>query len=269
MALPLDLIFVRHGQSEGNVAKRLSEKGDHSAFELLQKRHTRSYRLSKLGREQAEEAGLWLRQEFYDNHAIFDRCITSEYTRAMETSALLKLPNATWHRNFYLSERDWGDLDMLSEVEREEKFGHALEMRLVEPFYWRPPNGESFANLCLRLDRVLHTLHRECSDKKVIVVCHGEVMRAFRVLIERMSQQQFKASYLSKESDDGVHNCEIMHYSRKNPETGMVEEHTNWIRRVRPTDSPVWNTGWQKIERPKYSNDDLLRIVSETPNLIE
>ena len=35
------------------------------------------------------------------------------------------------------------------------------------------PNGESIAQLCLRIDGVLHTLHRECSDKRVLVVCHG------------------------------------------------------------------------------------------------
>lgn len=269
MSLPLDLILVRHGQSEGNVAKRLSEKGDNNAYALLNERHTRSLRLSKRGQVQSVTAGKWLINEFSKDGVAFDRFITSEYVRSMETAALLGLPNATWFRNFYLTERDWGDLETCPEDARAEKFGDAMRMRLIEPFFWRPPNGESFAGLCLRLDRVLLTLHRECSEKRVIIVCHGEVMRAFRVLIERMPQQRFKELYLSKKKEDGVFNCEVFHYTRRDPDTGNIAEHANWMRRVRPNDVPAWTTGWQKIERPRYSNDDLLKIVSASPTLFE
>lgn len=269
MSLPLDLVFVRHGQSEGNAAKRLSEQGDDTGYTLLKERHTRSYRLSNRGQEQAVVAGKWLAGEFYKDGVGFDRCITSEFIRAMETSALLGLPNATWYRNFYLTERDWGELDSCTETEKEEEFGDILRMRKIEPFFWRPPNGESFAELCLRLDRVLDTLHRECSDMRVIIVCHGEVMRAFRVLLERMPQQRFKELALSKAKEDGVHNCEVLHYTRRNPETGAIADHADWMRRVRPNDSPIWSTGWQKIERPRYSNEDLLAIVAQSPTVLK
>ena len=269
MALPLDLIFVRHGQSEGNAAKRLSEKGDDTGYSLLKDSHTRSYRLSSQGREQAVIAGKWLTGEFFKGGKGFDRYITSEYVRAMETSALLGLPDATWYRNFYLTERDWGELDSCPESEQQEKYGEALRMRAIEPFFWRPPNGESLSQLCLRLDRVLQTLHRECSDKRVIIVCHGEVLRAFRVLIERMPQEQFRDIVLNKGKDSGVHNCEILHYTRRHPETGAIAEHADWMRRVRPNDSPVWNTGWQKIQRSRYSNEDLLEIVAKSPSILE
>jgi len=268
--LPLDLILVRHGQSEGNAAKRLSEKDDHTAFaKLTTGRHSRSYRLSKRGREQAMMAGDWLKAEFLKDGTTFDRFIVSEYTRAMETAALLQLPDANWYRNFYLTERDWGDIEAAPENERNEKFRDALNMRAIEPFFWKPPNGESFAELCLRLDHVLQSLERHFSDKKVIIVCHGEVMRGFRVLLERMSQQSFKNSYLSKEKEENIHNCEILHYSRKDPESGKLEDRIHWLRRIRPTEMPVWNTGWQKIERSKYSNDELLKIVEETPTVLE
>ena len=32
------------------------------------------------------------------------------------------------------------------------------------------------ADVALRLDRFIHLLHRECANKRVLVVCHGEVM---------------------------------------------------------------------------------------------
>lgn len=270
MSLPIDLILIRHGQSEGNEAKRRSEKGDHTAFAaLIDGRHSRSYRLSKKGREQATMAGKWLQEEFLKDGKTFDRFITSEYTRAMETAALLNLPDAVWYRNFYLTERDWGDIEASPENERYEKFKDALNMRRIEPFFWRPPNGESFAELCLRLDRALQTLHREHSGKRVVIVCHGEVIRAFRVLLERMPQQKFKELYLSKEKENGIHNCEIIHYTRRDPETGTIEDHANWMRRIRSTALPIWDTGWQKIERPKYSNKELLKIVEESPAVLE
>jgi NAD+ kinase len=191
----------------------------------------------------------------------FDHFYTSEYTRAMETSSLLNLPNAHWYRNFYLTERDWGDIEQCPDNERQEKFATALTMRKIEPFFWRPPNGESFAELCLRLDRVLDTINRECADKRVIIVCHGEVMRAFRVLLERMPQDEFKQLALSKDKADGVFNCEIFHYTRTDPVTKEVHELANWLRRIRPAESPVSITPWQTIERKGYTSEELMGVV--------
>ena len=61
--LPIDLIFVRHGQSEGNLAHRMSEKGDNSFFTPeFRERHSRAFRLTNKGIEQAKSAGFWLKK---------------------------------------------------------------------------------------------------------------------------------------------------------------------------------------------------------------
>ncbi len=61
--LPIDIIFGRHGQSEGNKAKRASEEGDNSFFQPeFRSRHSRSFRLTDLGIEQAKISGKWLRE---------------------------------------------------------------------------------------------------------------------------------------------------------------------------------------------------------------
>jgi len=265
--MPIDLVLVRHGTSEGNAAKRMSEQGDHSAIAKLKGRHTASFRLTAKGREQAERAGKWLRQEFFPKPG-FDRFYASDYVRALETAALLSLDDARWYRDFYISERNWGEMDVLPEDERQEKFGKALEMRDSEPFFWTPPNGESFADLCLRIDRMLATLARECSDKRVIIVCHGEVMWAFRIRLERMSQQRFKELHLSFSQEHKIHNCQIIHYTRNNPESGKMDKHYNWKRMIRPTQTPVWESGWKQIVRESYSNADLLAIVEDSPALV-
>lgn len=264
MTLPLDLVLVRHGQSEGNAAKRLSEAGDHSAYsEAFRRRHSGSYRLTDVGREQARQTGDWLRSILCTEHG-FDRCYVSEYIRAKETAALLGLPGATWFTDPYLTERDWGDIDIAPENERQERFGKALEMREIEPFFWRPPNGESFMTLCLRVDRVLHTLHRECGDKRVIMVCHGEVMRAFQVRLERLSQARFRELVLSEQPEDRIHNCEVMHYTRREPHGSHQQlPHLGWVRKVRPAEE--WSSHWQSIQRQRYTNEDLLAEVEKVP----
>ncbi len=259
MPLPIDLVLVRHGTSEGNAAKRLSEKGDHSAFSLLHGRHTSSFRLTEQGRKQAIAAGHWMQ----DHLGRFDRFYTSEYSRAMETAGLLRLQGAQWYCDFYISERDWGDLDIMPENERQKRFSEALKMREVEPFFWRPPNGESFAQLCLRVDRMLNTLHRECGDKRVVIVCHGEVMWAFRVRLERMSQVRFRELHLSKKQEDRIHNCQILHYTRRDPVTENLDKHYNYFQIIRPTQSPVVTFPWQRITRPRYTSEDLLDVVSK------
>ncbi len=269
MTLPIDLVLVRHGQSEGNALKRRSEAGDREAFtEEFLRRHTASWRLTTAGRLQAFQAGSWLNKEFYGHGITFDRLYTSNYYRAMETAAGLKLPDASWYQDFYLTERDWGDLDKCTDDERQEKFGDALKRREDEPFFWRAPNGERFVELCLRVDRHLSTLHNSCSDKRVCIVCHGEVMRAFQVRIERLSQERFRELHLSENSDDRIHNCQIIHYSRRNPKTKAVEPYCNWVRMVRPTVSPAWDTGWRQITRSQYSNEDLLAIVSQVESMV-
>jgi NAD+ kinase len=262
-------VLVRHGQSEGNVAKRRSEAGDHSIFTPeFKARHTASYRLSGLGQEQARTAGAYIVGEYFRDGVGFDRYITSEYNRAMETAGLLNLPGASWYCDFNLTERDWGNLEGLSQEERQERFGDALRMQENEPFFWRPDNGESFNQVCMRVDRVLQTLHRECSDKRVVIVCHGEVMWAFRVRLERMSQIRFKELHLSKRSEDRIYNCQLFHYTRRNPQTKMLGPYASWLRMIRPTEKPVWETPWQEIIRPRYTSQELLDRVALTRAMV-
>ncbi len=151
-----------------------------------------------------------------------------------------------------------------------ERFADGLKLRDAEPFFWRPHNGEDFAALRFRLDRgFLFTLHRECADKRVIVVCHGEVMWGFRVLIERMSQLRFKELHLSKRSEDRIHNCQVLHYTRRDPETGDLSPYMGWLRMVRPTVKPVTDFGWQPIVRPRYTNADLRAIIEQYPSELD
>jgi NAD+ kinase len=265
MTMPIDLVLVRHGESEGNVVFGRARKGDHSGFTPeFAARHSSQWRLTREGQQQAEIAGAWIRLHI---SSVFDRYYASEYLRAMETAGWLGFGDAAWYCEFYLRERDWGIFDVMSYQERRERYADDMRRRELDAFFWTPPNGESIANLCLRLDRVLDTLHRECSDKRVLIVCHGEVMWGFRVRLERMSQEMYRELDQSSDRRIKFHNCQILHYTRRDPETGRLAPHLNWMRSICPWDLDLCHPGWNRIHRCHSSSADLLALADKTPRL--
>jgi NAD+ kinase len=82
--------------------------------------------MTNKGREQAKAAGEWMKKNM---NLEFDRLYTSEYLRAMETAALLDIPNAVWYAETFLRERDFGVLDLLSEEERQRLYPGEMERR--------------------------------------------------------------------------------------------------------------------------------------------
>lgn len=263
--MPTDLVLVRHEESEGNVAVKASKKKSddrHYTAEFM-KRHSSQWRLSDKGVRNAKAAGAWLQEHI----PTFDRYYTSEYVRALETAALLQLKDAKWYREFYLRERDRGVLDVVPHSALKERFAADIELWKRNSWFGAPPGGESMATVCLRVDRVLHTLHRECEGKRVIIVCHGEVMWAFRMRLERMSQERWHELDKSEDLADRIFNGQIIHYTRRDPESGRTAQHLNWMRMVR-ADDPTFSRLWQPVVRSHFSNEDLLEIVNRVPRLV-
>jgi NAD+ kinase len=229
---PYELVLVRHGQSEGNEAVARSQRGDLSAYTPeFKRKHSSTYRLTDKGIAQAKVAGKYIKEYIGEK---FDRYYTSEYVRAMETAALLDLPGARWYTEIVLRERDKGPLDNTSVIERNEKWAEEMERRKRDSFFWAPPGGESLANVCVRVDHTFNTLRRDCSRQRVIVVCHGEVMWAFRVRLERLSQMRFHKLYKSKNPKDRIHNTTILHYTRIHPKTGEIFPYFRFMRSICP-----------------------------------
>lgn len=267
MAMPKNLLLVRHDESEGNTANARSRAGDNSDFtEAFLKRHSSKFRLTNPDKRRPQAAGQWIMENVGTD---FFRYYASEYLRAMETAGLLGLPGANWMLEFYLRERDWGIFDVMTDSQRQDEFASEIERRKIDSFFWTPPSGESLATLCRRIDRIIGTLHRECENKNVIIVCHGEVMLAFRVRLERMLQSRFQKLDQSRDPFNRIHNCQILHYSRVNPKTNEIEPYMNWMRSVCPWDMSLSSNEWTQIKRRTFSNEDLLEMVEEHPRLVE
>ncbi|KAN0031851.1 hypothetical protein ACTFIV_005718 [Dictyostelium citrinum] len=263
---PYELVLVRHGQSEGNEAQARSKRGDLSAYtEEFKKKHSSVYRLTDKGVLQAKIAGKWVRENISE---VFDRYYTSEYVRAMETASLLGLPDANWLTEIQLRERDKGKMDNISWTDKKDHFGNEMMMRKRDSFFWCPPGGESIANICQRVEHTFITLRRECSNKRVIIVAHGEIMWAFRVRLERLSQLRFHQLQSSDDPRDQIHNTTILHYSRIHPKTGQIYPYFRYLRSVCPWRPEYSAPGWAEFERPVYTNEEMLESVRSVPRYV-
>jgi len=220
--------------------------------------------LTSLGRDQAKTTGDWIRENIYQQ---FDAYYVSEYVRAKETASLLGFEESEWHSEFYLREQDNGVFTSLSGTERKELWSKELERKKLDSFYYAPPGGESIANCCLRVERWLHDLRVNCSGFRVIAVCHGNILKSLRIRIEKMNQENWGLLQTDKYK---THNCQVIHYSRRNPFNGKVGKNIDWVRSICPWDlrRSVQTAEWEEIKRPSFTNEQLFQSLENTPRLI-
>ncbi|MBI4160571.1 MAG: histidine phosphatase family protein [Candidatus Yanofskybacteria bacterium] len=268
--LPIDVILVRHGQSELNKASKASRKGDNHFFTPeFRNTHSRNFRLTDLGIRQAKVAGEWLKK----NIQPFDRFYVSDYIRAKETAGYLDLPQVEWGSEFSLRERDTALMDNCPDDEKKRLFELETRQHEIDPFLSYPAGGgESIAALCHRLktDFVSH-LARECSNKRVIAVCHGHVMRALQLIFENIGHDEFIRLDSSENPEDKIRNCQIIWYTRRYPADGKVSDRLTAVRSICPLVCPTdtkedW--GWRFIQRRRYSNQELLEEIGRYPRHI-
>jgi len=262
---PIDLVLVRHGESEGNHAQDKSRAGDDSHWTPeFSKRHTSQYRLTSLGQRQAEVAGKWIKEHI---HETFDSYYCSEFIRALETAALLDFPAAKWYPELYLREQDLGILAGHSTNQRSLKFAEEEARRSRDPFYYCPPGGESIAGCASRVEIWLSEIQKICSGFKVLAVCHGNILKAIRIRLERIPSNEWER--LNTDPGYKSFNCQIIHYSRRNPRTGEIHGRLSWVRSVCPWDIARTDTTWKRIHRPQHTNSDLWAIVNSVPRLVD
>lgn len=255
---PLELIFVRHGESEGNVAVDAMERGDPSHFTSeFTNRHSSTYDLTPKGIEQAKAAGKWIIENIHGG--IFDAYYCSTYVRARKTAGYLGLPGAKWYVRDYIREHDWGNLDAMTNEERWKKYPEVMRKRDISKYYFASPGGESLADMVIRVRvGILTTLYRDLPNGRGVVVTHGNVMWPVRILMEGWLPEEFQAIRDRHNPADKINNCQIFQYSRVDPKTGKIAEKFGWMRSICPWDLGLSDNKWRKIERRKYSNEELI-----------
>jgi broad specificity phosphatase PhoE len=189
-----ELILVRHGQSASNVA--LPEADAQGLLESGLTGRDTDVELTELGVEQAIAVGRRLAKLPEDLRP--QVVITSPYLRARETwriaaeaSGLDFPPPATDDR---LVDRLLGDLELLTRAAVAERFPEeAGRLRDAGEYDYRPPQGESFADIEVRLGSFLDDLNRDHAGERVVVVAHDAVVLMMRAVIEKLTWDEILA----------------------------------------------------------------------------
>ena len=208
---PKRLWLVRHGQSQGNVARDAAHEAGLAVI-AIELRDV-DVPLSELGHQQADATGRWFAALPEDQKP--EVILASPYIRAKQTAeAICKAgglagvakPTVLDER---LREREFGVFDGLTTVGIKQNYpDEAAHRAKIGKFYHRPPGGESWADVILRLRSALNTINLHYADKRVLVVAHQVVVLCMRYILDELTEGQILA--IDKQSE--ILNCGIAAY---------------------------------------------------------
>ena len=186
----VELLLIRHGESEGNVAATDARMA--GAEVIAVPARDADVNLSGTGQEQAKALGAALAriaEEFRP-----DAVVSSPYARAFQT-AEIAVEAAGWPVKVQLDERlrdrELGILDRLTRLGVEKRYPEeAARREWLGKMYYRPPGGESWADVALRLRSVLDELNNLGSGHRVMLVCHDALIMLFRYVLEGMTEKE-------------------------------------------------------------------------------
>lgn len=208
---PDSVWIVRHGESAGNVARDAAEAAGKPIIEIATR--DADVPLSLLGEHQATALGRWFGAMPPEEQP--QVVLTSPYLRARGTAervlaaAGIEREDVSFVVDERLREKEFGILDRLTKVGVKEKYPEQAEFyRALGKFYFRPPGGESWCDIILRLRSVIDTLTRDYRRERVLIVSHQVVVNCFRYLLERMTEEQILAADRAAE----IANCSVTSY---------------------------------------------------------
>jgi broad specificity phosphatase PhoE len=219
---PARLWLVRHGQSQGNVAREAADEA--GLHEIDIDLRDVDVPLSDLGIQQAEAAGRWFAS--LPERERPELILCSPYVRARQTAEIICKAGALAGGpartiiDERLREREFGIFDRLTTAGIRHKFPEeAAHRRRLGKFYHRPPGGESWADVILRLRSMLNTINLHYCDRRVLVVCHQVVVLCFRYILEELDER----TILDIDRQAEVLNCGICEYEFEPDADGLCE----------------------------------------------
>ncbi|MCU1545310.1 MAG: phosphoglycerate mutase family protein [Homoserinimonas sp.] len=184
------LLLVRHGESTANVAASAAEAAGAEVVDAPLP--DPDVPLTVVGVDQALAVGEWLRSLPGDAFPTAVWC--SPYLRATETARLAVLEQRSeirLRRDERLRDRELGILDTLTHIGVRARFPQEFARRnRLGKFYYRPPGGESWADVALRLRMLLADLDRLGEEQRIMVVAHDAVITLVRYILAGVSEQE-------------------------------------------------------------------------------
>lgn len=238
---PSRLWIVRHGESAGNVARDLAHASGLGRIDIAER--DVDVPLSDLGIEQAAALGRWFSEMPAEQRP--EVVLTSPYLRAIQTAKMVRgvggladegVPHCVDER---LREREFGVLDRLTTVGVKEHYPEQAQFRAaMGKFYHRPPGGESWCDVILRLRSALDTLSLHHAERRVLIVGHQVVVLCLRYLLENLSE----AEILAIDADGDVANCGVTEYrfdADEGPDGALRLEVYNFLSPLKEAGAPV------------------------------
>ena len=185
-----ELWLVRHGES---LANRAATAAESQGLEVVSvDLRDADVPLSPTGEEQAEALGSWLAD--LDKDEMPDAAWSSSYLRARQTVSIA-LETAGFDVAVTVDERlrdrELGVLDLLTSHGVEVRFPEeALRKRWLGKFYYRPPGGESWADLALRVRSLLVDLERAETPHRVLIAGHDAIVMTFIYVCLGLSERE-------------------------------------------------------------------------------
>lgn len=212
-----EIWLVRHGESVANVAATRAEAEGLDVIPIDIR--DADVPLSPTGREQAEALGAWLAE----HREPIDAFYTSPYLRARSTLALAAdradRGDAAVIVDERLRDRELGILDLLTRQGVARRHPEEAERRHhLGKFYHRPPGGESWADVALRLRSLLRDLD-DRTDGTALVVAHDAVVMLFLFLLLPLEE----AALLEFAASRTVLNASLTHLVRADDGWRLVE----------------------------------------------
>ena len=169
-----ELWLVRHGESAANVAASTAER---EGLEVIAApARDADVELSPIGLQQAQALGTWLGS--LDAFQLPNSAISSPYRRAEQTLLLatewanIPLPSTVDER---LRDRELGVLDLLTPLGVTNRMPQeAARKQWLGKFYYRPPGGESWADVALRVRSFVSEL--DAHEGRVLITAHDAVI---------------------------------------------------------------------------------------------
>ncbi len=186
----VELVLVRHGESLGNVAAARANAAGAEVIDVGWR--DPDVPLSPVGVEQANALGAGLQNLLADGRP--SRVWSSPYERALQTARTAMAwsgaaPAITVDER--LRDRELGVLDLLTTAGVARRFpDEARRRQWLGKFYHRPPGGESWADVALRLRSYLTDLAAVRDAERAVVVAHDAVVMLFRYLCEGFDEQE-------------------------------------------------------------------------------
>jgi broad specificity phosphatase PhoE len=245
---PERLWLVRHGQSQANVAREIAAEAGHHEIGIDVR--DVDVPLSELGHLQAKATGDWFAALPKGERP--EVMLSSPYLRTRQTAKIICEAGALAGGparpiiDERLREREFGIFDRLTDIGIRERYpDEAAHKAMLGKFYHRPPGGESWADVILRLRSVLNTINLHYSDRRVLVVCHQVVVLCFRYILEELDE----AEILKIDRDADFLNCGICTYDFEPDQQGLCVP--NLV---------MWNYGAPMDEEgaPKTSAPDVM-----------